>query len=156
MSSRLHLNRLSRPDLSLADLSANWRRRVRVPHLAAPRIDWSVIGSRLRLGLSRVKVEVPTIKMPPIRSRRGWCGCFQVSYKHILLLPVYPPMVIYTHKYACTLYTVSFAKSQQMTPTIRLRAITLLHLQRVVYTDRLPFKDIFLFLFILKIKKRAF
>ncbi|KAK4021110.1 hypothetical protein OUZ56_003040 [Daphnia magna] len=77
VSSRLHLNRLSRPDLSLADLSANWRRRVRVPHLAAPRVDWSVIGSRLRLGLSRVKVEVPAIKMPPIRSRRGWCGCFQ-------------------------------------------------------------------------------
>jgi hypothetical protein len=79
VSSRLHLNRLSRPDLSLADLSANWRRRVRVPRLVAPRVDWSLIGSRLRLGLSRVKVEVPAIKMPPIRSRRGWCGCFQVS-----------------------------------------------------------------------------
>ena len=73
VSSRLHLNRLSRPDLSLADLSAQWRRNVPRP----PPVDWSSIGSRLRLGLSHVKVEVPTIKMP-IRSRRGWCGCFQV------------------------------------------------------------------------------
>lgn len=106
VSSRLHLNRLSRPDLSLADLSANWRRRVRVPHLAAPRVDWSVIGSRLRLGLSRVKVEVPAIKMPPIRSRRGWCGCFQVSYiryETTAYLSTHLRLLIY--KYARTPYT---------------------------------------------------
>lgn len=77
VSSRLHLNRLSRPDLSLSELSSTWRRRVSGLRPQPP--DWSSLGVRLRQGLSRLKVQVPDIKMPPIRSsRRGWCGCFQV------------------------------------------------------------------------------
>lgn len=80
VSSRLHLNRLSRPDLSSTDVRPNWRRRVASATSSCSRpVDWAALGERFRRGLSRLKGGVPALKMPPVRGRRGWCGCFQVK-----------------------------------------------------------------------------
>ena len=87
VSSRLHLNRLSRPDLSSTDVRPNWRRRVASATSSCSRpVDWASLAERFRRGLSRLKGGVPALKMPPVRGRRGWCGCFQVN----------------THKINCT------------------------------------------------------
>ena len=80
VSSRLHLNRLSRPDLSSTDVRPNWRRRVAsATSSCSPPVDWATLGERFRRALSRIKGRVPALKMPPVRGRRGWCGCFQVN-----------------------------------------------------------------------------
>ena len=89
VSSRLHLNRLSRAELSvgLTDFgSTTWRR------LCAGVDD---CGARLRHHLAGVKVpKVPKVNMPKMRNNRkgGWCNCFQVlihSHLFIQLLVIF-------------------------------------------------------------------